>query len=154
MLVSTALLHSNASATAACFWLIHRDSIGSEGRAQSNPFLPSKPCPVRSSFWTSKQLFVLHISLWAEGSCLLEGMQVLRHQLMQQHWDPGCYLESLGDLPFAETVIVDPSPHRHMLEHMDGPETRWVLLECCTVSALMYLSFYLSDNLSPGPQLH
>lgn len=49
-----------------------------------------------------------HISLWAAISCLLERMQVLRQQLMQQHWDPGWYLESLGDLPFPETVILDP----------------------------------------------
>lgn len=74
-------------------------------------------------------------------------MQVLTHQLMQQHWDPGWYLESLGLLPIPETLILDPSPHRHMLEHMGGPEARWVLLECCTLSAHTYFSFYLSDNL-------
>lgn len=82
MLISTALLHGNISVTAASLWLIHRGSIGSEETGQSNLFLPSTACPVRCSFWMSKQLVLLHISLWAEISCLLEGMQVLTHQLM------------------------------------------------------------------------
>lgn len=49
---------------------------------------------------------------------------MLTHQLMQQNWDLGWYLESLGDVPFPETLILDSSPHEHMVEHMDGPETR------------------------------
>lgn len=57
-------------------------------------------------------------------SSLLEGIQVITHQLIQQNWDSGWYLESLGDLPFPETVILDPSPRGHMVEHMDGPEKR------------------------------
>lgn len=79
---------------------------------------------------------------------------MLTHQLIEQNWDPGWYLESLGDLPFPETVILDPTPRGHMVEHMDGPKTRYVLLDCCMLSARMYWTVCLSDNLSPDSQFH
>lgn len=154
MLISTTVLHGNIFCCS--FFVVSTQSLNWLWRnSPEQPFLSL----VKPAFWepaseSANSWLRSTFTLWAKITSLLEGIQVLTHQLIEQNWDPGWYLESLGDLPFPETVILDPTPRGHMVEHMDGPKTRYVLLDCCMLSARMYSTVCLSDNLSPDSQLH